>query len=101
MKKSVKFLGAACTLTMLMSGLAMGANAATYDTKKTEAIKGTPTIDGKMDDIWKKANKIEANLVNKTLIPSESTTTAECYTMWDDNYFYFLGIVKDLSLIHI
>lgn len=99
MKKSVKLLGAACSLTMLMSGLAMAVSAETYDTKKTEAIKGTPTIDGKMDDIWKKANKIEANLVNKTLIPSESTTTAECYTMWDDNYFYFIGIVKD-SAVH-
>ena len=95
MRKVSGWIGALCTLFLLATSFSMAASAAGYDTKKTEAIKGTPTIDGKMDDIWKKANKIDVNQLNKDLIPSDSTTTAEAYTMWDDTNFYFLAIVKD------
>ena len=67
--------------------------AADYDTKKIQAIKGTPVIDGEMDEIWQGANVMEANLVNQTLIPSETKTTGKAWTMWDENYFYILAEV--------
>ena len=95
MRKACGLLATFCSAMLLAASFSIGANAATYDTKQTEAIKGTPTIDGKMDDIWKKANKIDVNMLNKTLIPSNSTTTAEAYTMWDDQNFYFFAVVKD------
>ncbi len=60
----------------------------------TEAIKGTPTIDGTKDAIWDKANEIS---VNKFVIGS-SGATAVARTMWDDNKLYVYATVTDGSL---
>ena len=60
----------------------------------TEAIKGTPTIDGTKDAIWDKANEIS---VNKFVIGS-SGATAVARTMWDDNKLYVFATVTDGSL---
>ena len=92
MKKIISVL----IVTLLLLGM-IPASAA-YDTKTTQAIKGTPVIDGVMDSIWQQANEVNVNLVNQTLIPSNSTTTAKAYTMWDDNYFYFLAVVTDTDV---
>ena len=66
--------------------------------KITEAVKGTPVIDGKIDDVWAKAKVVNADQVNKTLIPSSTTTTGKVRTMWDENFFYILAEVKDSAV---
>ena len=95
MKKLVCFIGFLITFIMAMNLIV---SAAAYNTKSTEAVKGTPAIDGKMDDIWKETNKVEVKLVNQTILPSKSTTTGVCYTMWDEIYFYTLIDVKDSAV---
>lgn len=63
--------------------------------KSTNAIKGTPVIDGKMDNIWNNAKVIDVNLVNKTLIKSNTTTKAKTRTMWDTKNLYIYSVITD------
>lgn len=60
----------------------------------TEAIKGTPTIDGTMDTIWNSANEISVN----KYINTTSGATAVAKTMWDENKLYVYAVVTDSSL---
>ena len=57
----------------------------------TEAVKGTPEIDGKIDDKWADANTIDVNV--STL--GQNPATAKVKTLWDENYIYVLAEVKD------
>jgi len=95
MKKLVCFIGFLIIFILPMDFIV---SAAAYNTKAIEAVKGTPAIDGKMDDIWNETKKEEVKLVNQTIIPSKSTTTGVCYTMWDDMYFYILIDVRDSAV---
>lgn len=54
---------------------------------------GTPVIDGEIDDIWATTEVRDVKLVDKEVIPSESTTTGVVRTMWDEKYFYALVVV--------
>lgn len=60
----------------------------------TEAIKGTPTIDGIKDSIWDNANEISVN----KFINGTSGATAVARTMWDENKLYVYAVVTDGSL---
>ncbi|QNU65476.1 endo-1,4-beta-xylanase [Ruminiclostridium herbifermentans] len=60
----------------------------------TEAIKGTPTIDGTKDKIWDNANEISVN----KFITGTSGATAVARTMWDENKLYVYAVVTDGSL---
>ncbi len=62
--------------------------------KFATAIKATPTIDGKVDDIWSKAKSI--NVDNFTVGSSGATATAKA--LWDKDYIYVLMEVKDSLL---
>lgn len=59
----------------------------------TEAVKGTPTIDGEIDEIWSTANEIETD--NYTM---GSGATAKVKTLWDNDYIYVLAEVTDSNL---
>ena len=95
MKKSVIALLFAVTFAATST---INVGAAKYDTKTTQAIKGTPVVDGIMDEMWTKANEIEAKLVNQTIIPSNSTTTAKVRTMWDETNLYVISQVYDTAV---
>ncbi|MFV9568464.1 endo-1,4-beta-xylanase [Thermoanaerobacter mathranii] len=60
----------------------------------TEAVYGTPIIDGKIDDIWDKANTIYTNV----WVQGTSGPTAKARTMWDENYLYVLAEVTGAKL---
>lgn len=59
----------------------------------TEAIKGTPTIDGEIDDVWANANEIQTD--NYTL---GDGATAKVRTLWDEDNIYVLAEVTDSKL---
>jgi len=55
------------------------------------AIKGTPTIDGKVDSLWSKAETISVD----TFSVGTSGATATAKVLWDEKYIYVLAEVKD------
>ena len=59
--------------------------------KLVEAKKGTPTIDGSIDDIWNSANAISTDVVLK----DANTAKAKVKLLWDENYVYALYQVTD------
>ncbi len=61
------------------------------ETKKAEAVNGTPTIDGVADDIWNGATKY--NIANSIFAWQGATGTVQM--MWDTNNFYALVSVTD------
>lgn len=98
-RKKMKKLILALLLAVMLSTIStINVGAAKYDTKTTEAIKGTPVVDGIIDGMWAKANEIEVKLVNQTIIPSNSTTTAKVRTMWDEKNLYILSQVYDTAV---
>ena len=60
--------------------------------KTTEAIKGTPTIDGTIDSIWKNAKSVKTDAVCED---NGGTATGKFSTMWDDKCLYVLAQVTD------
>ncbi len=73
-------------------------------TRQAEAVRGTPTIDGKLDDAWKSAPRI----VVRTPVPSATTidaataASAQTRILWDDHSLYVLFEThdKNISTIH-
>jgi len=63
--------------------------------KSTEAIKGTPKIDGTIDSIWKNAKSVKTAVWTSDEGP---WATGKFSTMWDENYFYVLAQVSDKLL---
>ena len=61
--------------------------------KYTEAVYGTPVIDGEADDIWADAPSIKTDKYT-----AGSGATAVVKTMWDENYIYVLADVTDPKL---
>ncbi len=55
-----------------------------------EAVQGTPTIDGKIDEIWNTAKTIN---INNYSLGSGATGTAKI--LWDNKNIYVLAEVKD------
>lgn len=62
--------------------------------KYTEALKGTPIIDGEVDDIWADANEISTDVITAGTKPAKATVK----TLWDENYLYVLAYVEDNNL---
>jgi len=60
--------------------------------KTTEAIKGTPTIDGTVDSCWKGAKSVKTASWASDEGP---WATGKFSTMWDENYLYVLAQVTD------
>jgi endo-1,4-beta-xylanase len=65
--------------------------------KLTYAVKGTPSIDGTVDDIWKNAVETEAN----TWVQGSAGSTAKIKTLWDERYLYVLADVTDNNISKI
>ena len=62
--------------------------------KNSEAIKGTPVIDGTIEADWEKANAI----VPEIWKAGDSGVSGIFKTMWDENYIYVLAEIKDDKL---
>jgi len=60
----------------------------------TKAYKGTPTVDGKIDDVWNSAAVVETN----QWVQGTEGATAKFRTLWDDNNLYVLAEVTDSNL---
>ncbi len=62
--------------------------------KLTQAIKGTPVIDGRADAIWADANEINTDV----WVMGTGGATAKVRTMWDEGHLYVYAIVSDTLL---
>jgi|GEM_PF-198640 len=62
--------------------------------KYTEAKKGTPTVDGEIDEAWANANEISTDVITQGTEPANAAVK----TLWDENYLYVLAEIKDSSL---
>ena len=56
-----------------------------------EVVYGTPVIDGETDSIWEKANTISTRVVSGT----DNVAGGKFKIMWDKNYLYIYGEIKD------
>lgn len=90
---SKRMLALVLTVFTAVFCLSAGAFAAT---NTADAVKGTPSVDGKVDAIWKSA----AILKTDKWVSAEDSSyaTAKLRTMWDENYFYVLAEVTDAKL---
>lgn len=87
-RRFVMVMLAVLIMTSCFSGMAYA------QTNETEAIRGTPTLDGAIDPIWEGANIVKTD----KWASDEGYATAEARTMWDDDYFYVLMQVTDKLL---
>lgn len=64
------------------------------------AYEGTPTIDGEIDDIWKKAPEAAVVKVVKseTSMPENELAKGKVQLLWDKDFLYALWQVKDAKL---
>ena len=90
-KLAVLFLIVALAVSFMVPAAAAGA---TY-----EAKKGTPVVDGKLDDIYKQSGNVtvsnDTNVIWKTGTPP--TVSGTTYFLWDDKYVYFCTVVNDAT----
>ena len=87
MKKSLSALRAlTCTATLALSVSAVGE---TYT-----AQKGTPVIDGTVDDVWANAEKVQLTHVKTGDLKGDGTMpeglSVYASMLWDESAFYFL-----------
>jgi len=61
------------------------------ESKSVETRKGTPTIDGNIDDIWGSANVISTDIS----LQGTNVAKAKVRTLWDKDYIYVLYEVTD------
>ena len=85
-KRTILFLAAILTLSMVQG-------AAAHD-KVTHANWGTPVVDGKMDDVWKNAEKI--HVADEAITDAgDQTAVADVYSLWDGDFIYFYAVITD------
>lgn len=65
--------------------------------KTVEAVKGTPVIDGQIDDVWNTANVIDVTNTPTDALPNVSKNTGKVRIMWDESFLYVLAEVKDAA----
>ena len=90
-----KFLSAllalTCTATLALSVSAVGE---TYN-----AQKGTPVIDGTVDDVWANAEKVQLSHVKAGDLKGDGTMpeglSVYASMLWDESAFYFLFDIHD------
>ena len=62
--------------------------------KQSTALKGTPTIDGQLDNIWQSTVSIPIN----TYQQAHNVNTGTAKLLWDNDYLYVLATVNDTEL---
>jgi len=69
--------------------------------RTAQAYQGTPTVDGKIDDIWKSVPRIKTDRSieeHDQLPEGEKPATAWAKMLWDDGHLYVLAEVSDLKI---
>ena len=112
MKTGFKFLSALITATTLISPIAFAADdtAPAAEEIHNRVAYGTPTIDGKLDDMYLKSERIDYKLkpwylmdekdaeARPELINWDTGIEAYSYMLWDDDNIYVYFSVKDNTL---
>lgn len=62
--------------------------------KQTQAVNGTPIVDGLVDEVWKKANEISTDIYTQ----NTQGAKAKAKTLWDKDFLYVLVEVTDGKL---
>lgn len=82
----------ACFLSVsMLLGMAMNAGA-TFNRSYT-APKGTPVLDGEIDDVWSTAEWTDVDKIWDTQRDTDSAMRIKL--LWDDSHLYFLSVVYD------
>lgn len=91
MKKTIAII-----LSVILLSLAMVSSVAALGEEMT-AKKGTPVIDGVIDDIWANADRQELTHVKAGDLKGVDPEVEKAYAsaLWDENYLYFLFEVTD------
>ena len=69
--------------------------------RTVKAHRGTPTVDGKIDDIWKSAPRIvtDRSVTDHDSLPEgEAPSRAWAKALWDDGHLYVLMEVSDSKI---
>ena len=69
-----------------------------------KALTGTPTVDGKLDEIYTQSQVIETSNKSHKIWSSgtgadKSDAVAKTYALHDDNYVYFCTVVKESTIV--
>ena len=64
------------------------------------AMKGSPAIDGKVDEVWEKADSVSVHrpVEDLTTLSKDQMATAQVKFLWDKQHLYALWVVKDSHL---
>lgn len=89
----------ALILSALLIALAMTSQAFALGQQMT-AKKGTPVIDGEIDEIWKNADRQQLTYAKAGDLKSFEPEVEKAFAsaLWDDSYIYFLFEVTDNDL---
>jgi hypothetical protein len=71
------------------------------EVRTVQATRGTPVIDGKIDDLWKNVPRILTDRMvdqGESLPDDDSPATAYVRCVWDDGHLYCLAEVRDSNV---
>jgi len=96
----MKKLITACLALALAASAAISASAAS-----DAVLKGTPKIDGVMEEIWTQSYTLPRDTANKGYTFGGAgepyTVDFNSYYLWDDSYFYICTVVTDDDLVDV
>ena len=73
-------------------------------TRQAEAIRGTPQVDGQIEELWSRAPRmvVRTPVPEATSVDPPSAAWAEVQALWDDRWLYLLFRVHDakVSTVH-
>ena len=93
MKKITSLLLIACLTLSIFGAVAVSA-------ADNEILKGTPTVDGKIDEIYKQSLTITYAGADKNATEQKwGDDTMTAYALYDDNYLYLAAEVKDDDVV--
>ena len=91
-----RFLSVLACISLLVATLSVGMSAEANFGRTYTAPKGSPVLDGEVDDVWATAKWTNVDKVHDGSRDGDSMLRIKC--LWDENGFYFLGEVYDTTL---
>lgn len=92
---------------LLLAGALVASLAVTANAADITAKKGTPTVDGVLDEIYTQSGSVKTNNVKNGGVKvwaagtgeANSNTLSTTYVLWDENYIYFGTKVTDSTVV--